>query len=101
MDNRLTRRTVLGSLALTPAIGTLANADQSSSDDSFAGFAADHVQVNTADFERSVAWYREKLGFEEVVRWTVDGLDGTNLAYMQRGNFRIEIASGPATEQTA
>lgn len=61
------------------------------------GLALDHVMVNVGDFYRSVKWYHDKLGFDEVVRWTVDGLDGTNLAQVQRGSFLIEIASGPTT----
>lgn len=66
-----------------------------------AGMTVDHVMVNVSDFERSVKWYTEKLGFKETVRWTVDGLPGTNLAYLKRGTFLLEVASGPTTEATA
>lgn len=62
---------------------------------------ADHVLINVADFERSLRWYCDKLGFEEEVRWTVEGLADTNLAYLKRGSFRIELASGPVTNKTA
>jgi len=65
------------------------------------GMVVDHVMVNVADFEKSVKWYSEKLGFTETVRWTVEGLDQTNLAYLKRGDFLIELASGPTTEATA
>ena len=62
---------------------------------------ADHVLINATDFDRSLTWYCDNLGFEEEVRWTVDGLEGTNLAYLKRGLFRIELASGPTTSETA
>lgn len=65
------------------------------------GMVVDHVMINVGDFERSIEWYRTKLGFEERVRWTVEGLKNTNLAYLQRGSFLIELASGPETKSTA
>ncbi|MEM9366639.1 MAG: VOC family protein [Planctomycetota bacterium] len=59
-----------------------------------------HSRFCVSDFEQSVEWYTNKLGFREMVRWTVDGLPGTNLAYLKRGGFLLEIASGPTTEAT-
>ena len=69
--------------------------------DPLAGMSVDHVMINVSDFERSVRWYTDKLGFKETVRWTVDGLDGTDLAYLKRGDFMIELASGLKTDATA
>lgn len=65
------------------------------------GMTVDHVMVNVSDFERSVKWYEDKLGFKETVRWTVEGLPGTNLAYLKRGSFLLEVASGPTTDATS
>ena len=98
---RFSRRVALSGLAAIPALATPARSESGDPADPLAGFATDHVMINVSDFHRSVRWYQEKLGFEEVVRWTVDGLAGTNLAYLQRGDFLIEIASGPETDQTA
>ena len=65
------------------------------------GMTADHVLINVADFGTGLAWYRDVLGFTEVVRWTVDGLAGTTLAYLEKNGFRIELVAGPTTEKTA
>ncbi|MEL6108331.1 MAG: VOC family protein [Planctomycetota bacterium] len=73
----------------------------SESSDALQGMTIDHVMVNVSDFDRSVRWYEEKLGFEKVVQWTVEGLDGTRLGYLKRGDFLLEIASGPTTNETA
>lgn len=100
MFKRITRRAALGSLAVTSAIARVAVGKSNDSNDPVDEFAADHVLVNVSDFQQSVAWYRDKLGFEEVVRWTVDGLADTNLAYLRRGSFMIEIACAPKTEKT-
>jgi catechol 2,3-dioxygenase-like lactoylglutathione lyase family enzyme len=69
--------------------------------DALDGMVVDHVMINVSDFGRSVAWYQDKLGFKEVVHWTVEGLDEKHLAYLQRGDFLIEIASGPKSDVTA
>lgn len=60
----------------------------------------DHVMVHAVDFDRSYAWYRDMLGFRPVVRWTVDGLDGTQLSYLGRNGFLIELVSAPASDKT-
>ena len=47
--------------------------------DPLAGMRVDHIMVNARDYETSFAWYRDKLDFEPVVTWTVDGLVDTDL----------------------
>ena len=66
-----------------------------------AGARADHVMINVADFDRGLAWYTGTLGFSEVVRWTVAGLAGTRLAYLEKNGFKIELTGGPTTPATA
>ncbi|MEO1236567.1 MAG: VOC family protein [Planctomycetota bacterium] len=69
--------------------------------DALASLRVDHVMVHAADYAVSLAWYRDKLGFRPVVEWTVDGLDGTALSYLERNGFLIELVGAPASEQTA
>ncbi|MEM6854925.1 MAG: VOC family protein [Planctomycetota bacterium] len=69
--------------------------------DPLAGMRVDHIMVNARDYETSFAWYRDKLGFEPVVTWTVDGLVDTDLSYLRGGGFLIELVSNPESEATA
>lgn len=55
---------------------------------------ADHVSLRVADFEATLNWYKEKLGFQEEVVWTVEGLLGMQLAYLKLNGSRIEIVGG-------
>lgn len=69
--------------------------------DPLASMRVDHLMVHARDFETSFAWYRDVLGFEPVVEWTVDGLEGTRLSYLRRGGFLIELVSAPPSDATA
>ena len=60
---------------------------------------ADHVSIHVRDFDGAMAWYREVLGFETEVAWSVGALGGKRLAYLAvPGGARIELvaASGGA-----
>ena len=52
---------------------------------------ADHVCIGVADLDATVAWYQRVLGFEVDIRWTVPELPGFRLAYIKKGDFRIEL----------
>ncbi|MEM1445198.1 MAG: VOC family protein [Planctomycetota bacterium] len=69
--------------------------------DPLASLKIDHIMVHAVDYDASYRWYQEKLGFEPVVEWTVDGLDGVQLSYLQRNGFLIELVSAPQGERTA
>ena len=107
-DNVRTRFEIIALVATLAVVASSAAVavDRSSEDtqtkleSALDGMAIDHIMVNVSDFEDSVKWYTDKLGFKETVRWTVDGLPGTNLAYLKRGAFLIEVVSGPTSEQT-
>ncbi len=60
-------------------------------DKGLATLSSDHIAIGVTDFEESVTWYKEVLGFREELRWEVDGLDGLNFAYLMTDNYRIEI----------
>ncbi|MEM9753265.1 MAG: VOC family protein [Planctomycetota bacterium] len=68
--------------------------------DPLASLKIDHVMVHAVDYDASYRWYQEKLGFEPVVEWTVDGLDGVQLSYLERNGFLIELVSAPQGERT-
>jgi catechol 2,3-dioxygenase-like lactoylglutathione lyase family enzyme len=55
---------------------------------------ADHVMIGVSNFEETMQWYKEKLGFREERRWTVKELPGVQLAYLELNGFRIEIVGG-------
>lgn len=54
---------------------------------------ADHVMIGVFNFEETIQWYKEKLGFREERRWTVKELPGVQLAYLELNGFRIEVVS--------
>lgn len=60
----------------------------------------DHVALRVANFEETLNWYKEKLGLEEEVVWTVEGLPGMQLAYLKLNGFRLEIIGGGGFEPT-
>jgi len=60
---------------------------------------ADHLLIGVVNFEETIEWYREVLGFEEEVRWKVEGLPNLDLAYLNNGEFRIEIIADKTGEQ--
>ena len=55
----------------------------------------DHVALRVVDYDGTVAWYREKLGFELDQEWPFGDL---RLAYMHNGNAKIEVLGGSTAE---
>ncbi|MFJ9712099.1 VOC family protein [Streptomyces sp. NPDC101234] len=65
---------------------------------------ADHVALRVSDYDESIAFYTEKLGFELVKEWTLgDAAPGIRFAYVRLGEFEIELIGdgqpSPAAEQ--
>ena len=54
----------------------------------------DHVMLRVPNYEETVTWYEEKLGFKEVLRWQEPSLPGVNLGYLELNGFRLEILGG-------
>lgn len=52
---------------------------------------ADHVFIGVDDYEQIKHWYIEKLDFTVDLEWTVDELPGMKLAYLRKGDFRLEL----------
>lgn len=56
----------------------------------------DHVAIRVPNFEETVQWYKEKLGFQELVRWQAPPYIDPDLqfAYLNLNGAIIEIAGG-------
>ncbi|WP_317111140.1 VOC family protein [Chroococcidiopsis sp. SAG 2025] len=59
----------------------------------------DHVQIRVPNFEETIEWYKDKLGFREQVSWTVKALPGLRIAYLELNGFRMEIIGGNFTSK--
>jgi catechol 2,3-dioxygenase-like lactoylglutathione lyase family enzyme len=51
----------------------------------------DHVGISVANLEESIAWYKEMLGFEEVMRMSEDAANKMEIGHIRRGNCYIEL----------
>ena len=51
----------------------------------------DHIEIVPEDFERSLTFYTELLGFTLIHRYTLDAPPYTELAYLQQGDIGLEL----------
>jgi catechol 2,3-dioxygenase-like lactoylglutathione lyase family enzyme len=51
----------------------------------------DHVGISVANLDESIAWYKEMLGFEEVMRMSEDAANKMEIGHIRRGNCYIEL----------
>ena len=58
--------------------------------------AEQHTAINVPNFEETIDWYREKLGFEESVRWKAPPHSGEDvrLAFFEFNDARLEVIGG-------
>ncbi|MEM7703320.1 MAG: VOC family protein [Pseudomonadota bacterium] len=89
-----TLRTTIAALALAIA-GTAYAQEAPTTPDSLDQIRAEHIMISTDDYDATVAWYRDMLGFEVVHQWTVPELPGLKLGYIERNGFVIEIVETP------
>lgn len=56
----------------------------------------DHTAIRVENFEESIVWYKTKLGFTEIKRWSAPAYieKDLQLAYLQLNDIIIEIAGG-------
>lgn len=60
----------------------------------------DHVCIITSNAEKLMAWYKDKLGFEFIQKWTVEAMPGMQLHYIGRDDFKIEVVGNiPDTKE--
>ena len=51
--------------------------------------------ISTGDYDGTIAWYRDKLGFTVRHEWTVTEFLGAKLAYLELNGFMIEVVETP------
>ncbi|WP_299476064.1 VOC family protein [uncultured Roseibium sp.] len=59
----------------------------------------EHIMIGTGNYDATLAWWTEKLGFEVEMEWTVPEFSGLQLAYLTKNGFRLEIVGNPARFQ--
>lgn len=89
-----TFRTTIAALALAIA-GTAFAQEAPVTPDPLDQIRAEHIMISTDDYDETVAWYRDMLGFEVVHQWTVPELPGLKLGYIERNGFVIEVVETP------
>lgn len=86
-------------LIASVVIYSFANKETTNIDKGLATMKADHLLLGVNNFEETVKWYQDILGFELEVQWKVEGLDNLDLAYLNNGDFRIEIIGDKSSFQ--
>jgi catechol 2,3-dioxygenase-like lactoylglutathione lyase family enzyme len=81
--------TLPAAMTVLPAAHVIADAVPAQS--AIATAKYDHISINVSDFKRAIKWYRDILGFEVQVSWSVAALNGKQLAYLIKNGFIIEI----------
>ena len=51
----------------------------------------DHIEIVPEDFERSLAFFRDLLGFKVIHRYPLDAPPYTELAYLQQADIGLEL----------
>jgi len=61
---------------------------------------AEHVMLTTANYDETLRWYQETLGFRIKHEWTVPEFPDLQLAYLEKNDFVIEVVASPNTPIT-
>ncbi len=92
---------VLGTLALLVAFGAplLFGGAQADDDDPLVQIRAHHLMISTDDYQGTIDWYRDKLGFDLVREWTTPSVPGSQHAFLELSGFTIEVVDTPTAFQ--
>ncbi|MDB4426695.1 VOC family protein [Porticoccaceae bacterium] len=60
---------------------------------------ADHIMISTADYQGTVDWYHNILGFEVVREWDIEGYAEVDVGYIAANGFMIEVVGTPEAFQ--
>ena len=67
--------------------------------DSLAQMQAEHIMLATADYDETLVWYQENLGFRIKHEWTVPEFPDLQLAYLEKNGFIVEVVASPNTPE--
>jgi catechol 2,3-dioxygenase-like lactoylglutathione lyase family enzyme/ketosteroid isomerase-like protein len=71
----------------------------SSEKNALAGLRAEHVMIGTNDYDGTLSWYQDHLGFRIKHEWTVPEFADLKLAYLEKNDFVIEVVASPNTSE--
>ncbi len=95
---RLVVALLMGAALATPAIAkTLQSELAISATEPLATMQAEHIMLTTADYDETLIWYQEKLGFRIKHEWTVPEFPDLQLAYLEKNGFIVEVVASPDT----
>ncbi len=86
----------MGAALATPAIAIQSQSAPFSSEP-LSTMQAEHVMLTTSDYEETLTWYQDKLGFRIKHEWTVPEFTDLQLAYLEKNGFIIEVVASPDT----
>lgn len=98
VKKRMVVALLMGTALATPAIAkTLQSEPTISATEPLATMQAEHIMLTTADYDETLTWYQEKLGFRIKHEWTVPEFPGLQLAYLEKNGFIVEVVASPET----
>lgn len=97
MLSRLAKNTLIAVLAGSTFVAFTGSNRLPAQPDPLAQMRAEHVMIATSDYDGTISWYREKLGFRIKHEWTVPEFPDLQLAYLEKNEFIIEIVASPNT----
>ena len=93
-------KTLASVIALTIAVPAFAEDTTPPRPDPLNQMRAEHIMISTDDFEETLTWYRDVLGFEVAQRWTVPEFPGLELGYLEKNGFVIEVVETPEARES-
>ena len=98
IKQRIAIALLMGTTLVTPAIAKALQSELGhSTPNPLATMQAEHVMLTTADYDETLAWYQDKLGFRIKHEWTVPEFPGLQLAYLEKNGFIVEVVASPDT----
>ena len=68
--------------------------------DPIAAMRVEHAMLGTPDYDATLRWWTEILGFTVKTEWTVPTFPDLRLAYLEKNGFVIEVAGSPKRFQS-
>lgn len=98
VKKRMVVALLMGTALAAPVIAkTLQSEPAISAMEPIATMQAEHIMLTTADYDETLIWYQEKLGFRIKHEWTVPEFPDLQLAYLEKNGFIVEVVASPDT----